>query len=119
MDKSTSKNSGPQLTMKELQAQLDAVNEDLRILAQMAGQKARGEASAMRAEAEEKLSELSEEARAAFYAARDGLGEQGRAAYARGEEVFGEFEETIRRNPLAAIGIAAAAGWLIGQMTRR
>ncbi|MEM7499891.1 MAG: hypothetical protein AAF371_18110 [Pseudomonadota bacterium] len=119
MNQSTSKANGGQLTMKELQAQLETVNEDLRILAEMAGKKARGDVATARDDAEDKLAALSEEARAAFYAARDGLAERGRAAYAKGEEAYGEFEETIRRNPMAAIGIAAAAGWLIGQLTRR
>ncbi len=95
-------------TKDELKAQLDAARRDMQALAAMVRDGATGRAMRARDDAAEKLDELSEEARALIGAAQ-----------AEGLRIADEASDTVRRNPLAALGIAFGLGWLIGKLSRR
>jgi ElaB/YqjD/DUF883 family membrane-anchored ribosome-binding protein len=99
---------GAEPTVEDLKAQLDTVRKDMRILADMARDRVGASAHELRSGAEMRAEHLSDEARRLLQDAR-----------ARGEMAYGEAGEAIRRNPFAAVGIALAAGWLIGTMLRR
>lgn len=95
-------------TVEDLKAQLDTVRSDMRILAGMARDRVGAGAHELREGAELRAEHLSDEARRML-----------RDARARGEMAYGEAGEAIRRNPFAAVGVALAAGWLIGALLRR
>ena len=95
-------------TRDELKVQLEATRRDMQILAGMVRERASARALSARDEMLHRVDELSEEARAM-------LG----AAQVEAMRLADEATDTIRRNPLAAIGIAFALGWLIGKMFRR
>ena len=93
---------------EELKSQLEQTRKDMRILASLARKRAVGAAQNLRDEAGHKVEELSEEASRLMGDVRD-----------KGEHLYGEFEETVRRNPIAATGIAFAIGWVIGTALRK
>jgi ElaB/YqjD/DUF883 family membrane-anchored ribosome-binding protein len=95
-------------TKDELKAQLDATRRDMQILATMVRERASARAVRARDDVVEGLDELSEEARAL-------LG----AVQMEGLRLADEASDTVRRNPLAAVGIAFGLGWLCGKLTRR
>lgn len=95
-------------TKDELKAQLEATRRDMEILAAMVRERASATALGARDEVVGKLDELSEEARAM-------LG----AAQLEGLRLANEASDSVRRNPLAAVGIAFGLGWLVGKMSRR
>ena len=109
---STTGSNARDVSADDLAAQLDAVRNDVRLLAEMAGSRARGEAEGVRDEAHRRTEALSEDARRLYEEARHGLSDTGTRAR-------GEAEEAIRRNPFASVGLALAAGWLIGTVLRR
>ncbi|GMG82165.1 hypothetical protein LNKW23_13780 [Paralimibaculum aggregatum] len=98
--------------LEELKAQIEALRKDVEGLAEIARDAASAQGRRGAAAARDRVEELSESAREAYRAARDDLGQ-------RGEAAIDETQEMIRRNPLAAIGIALAAGWLIGKLSSR
>lgn len=95
-------------TKDELKAQLDATRRDMEILATMVRERASARALNARDEVMGKVDELSEEARAMIGAAQ-----------LEGLRLADEASDTVRRNPLAAVGIAFGLGWLLGKLTRR
>jgi ElaB/YqjD/DUF883 family membrane-anchored ribosome-binding protein len=95
-------------TREELKAQLDATRRDMQVLAAMVRDGASARAARARDDLTERLDELSEEARGL-------LG----AAQVEGLRLADEASDTVRRNPLAALGIAFGLGWLIGKLSRR
>jgi ElaB/YqjD/DUF883 family membrane-anchored ribosome-binding protein len=99
-------------TKEELQAQLEAVRKDVRVLAAMAGARAEGEYDNARTEAQRRWDALSEETRRL-------LDETGGYARARGEAGLAEAEATLKRNPFASVGLAFGLGYLLGQIIRR
>ncbi len=101
-------NKAADQTKDELKAQLDATRRDMQILAAMVRDRASARALSARDEVMGKVDELSAEAQAMIGAAQQ---ETMRLA--------DEASDTVRRNPLAAVGIAFGLGWLIGKMSRR
>ncbi|MGF1554406.1 MAG: YqjD family protein [Paracoccaceae bacterium] len=99
-------------TKEELQAQLAAVRQDVRVLAAMAGARAGAEFETARSDAQRRLDALSEETRRL-------LSETGAEARARGEAAYADAETMLRRNPFASVGIAFGLGYLIGQIVRK
>ena len=95
-------------TKDELKAQLDATRRDMEVLAAMVRDRASAKALSARDEVLGKVDELSEEARAMIGAAQ-----------LEGLRLADEASDTVRRNPLAAVGIAFGLGWLFGKMFRR
>ncbi len=95
-------------TKDELKAQLDATRRDMQILATMVRDRANARALKTRDEVVEGLDELSEETRALIGAAQ-----------VEGLRLADEATDTVRRNPLAAVGIAFGLGWLFGKLSRR
>jgi ElaB/YqjD/DUF883 family membrane-anchored ribosome-binding protein len=95
-------------TVEDLRRQLDTVRKDMRILAGMTRNSAGEVAGELRRSAASTMEGLSDEARNMLGEARE-----------RGAQVYNETEESIRRHPMASIGIALAAGWVIGALARR
>jgi ElaB/YqjD/DUF883 family membrane-anchored ribosome-binding protein len=95
-------------TVEELKAQLEATRRDMRILARMVRRRAGARALEARDEVVRGLDELSGEARARLGAARS-----------QGTQLAEAADEAVRRNPLVALAVALALGWLIGKLTRR
>jgi ElaB/YqjD/DUF883 family membrane-anchored ribosome-binding protein len=99
-------------TKEELQAQLEAVRKDVRVLASMAGARVESEYDTARADARRRWDTLSEETRRL-------LDETGTYARARGEATLSDAEATLKRNPFASVGLAFGLGYLLGQIIRR
>ena len=95
-------------TKDELKAQLEATRRDMEILAEMVRDRASARALSARDEVMGKVDELSVEARAMVGAAQ-----------VEAIRLADEASDTVRRNPLAAVGIAFGLGWLVGKMSRR
>ncbi len=95
-------------TKDELKAQLDATRRDMEVLATMVRERAGARAVRARDDVVEGLGDLSEEARALIGAVQ-----------MEGLRLADEATDTVRRNPLAAVGIAFGLGWLFGKLTRR
>jgi ElaB/YqjD/DUF883 family membrane-anchored ribosome-binding protein len=95
-------------TKDELKAQLDATRRDMEVLASMVRERASARAMLARDEVMGKVDQLSEEARAMIDAAQS-----------EGMRLADEASDTVRRNPLAAVGIAFGLGWLFGKLSRR
>jgi ElaB/YqjD/DUF883 family membrane-anchored ribosome-binding protein len=95
-------------TKDELKVQLEATRRDMEVLAAMVRERASARAFKARDDVVEGLDELSEEARAL-------LG----AAQMEGLRLADEATDTVRRNPLAAVGIAFGLGWLFGKLSRK
>ena len=95
-------------TRDELKAQLDATRRDMQILATMVRERASARALRARDDVVEGLDELSEEARTLIGAVQ-----------MEGLRLADEASDTVRRNPLAAVGIAFGLGWLVGRLSRR
>lgn len=95
-------------TKDELKAQLDATRSDMKVLASMVRERAGARTLRARDDVVEGLDELSEETRALIGAAQ-----------LEGLRLADEASDTVRRNPLAAVGIAFGLGWLLGKLSRR
>ena len=95
-------------TKDELKAQLEATRRDMQVLASMVRERAAARAYGTRDAAIEGLEELSAEGRALL-----------ESAQLEGERLAMEASDTVRRNPMAAVGIAFGLGWLIGALYRR
>lgn len=95
-------------TKDELKVQLEATRRDMEVLAAMVRERASARALGARDEFLGKVDELSEEARALIGAAQ-----------LEGLRLADEATDTVRRNPLAAVGIAFGLGWLFGKLSRK
>lgn len=95
-------------TKDELKAQLDATRRDMEVLATMVRERASARAHKARDDVVDGLEDLSEEARALIGAAQ-----------LEGLRLADEATDTVRRNPLAAVGIAFGLGWLFGKLSRK
>ena len=74
----------------------------------------------------EQLQEAKEQLKEAVSAGRKAASEAGAAASAEVDELIGkgrdalcEAQELIRKHPVAAFGVAFAAGWVLSRLTRR
>lgn len=95
-------------TKEELKAQLEATKRDMQVLASMVRDSASARAVKARDDVAEGLDELSEEARALIGTVQ-----------LEGLRLADEATDTVRRNPLAAVGIAFGLGWLFGKLSRK
>jgi ElaB/YqjD/DUF883 family membrane-anchored ribosome-binding protein len=95
-------------TKDELKAQLEATKRDMQVLASMVRERASARAYKARDDVVEGFDDLSEETRALIGAAQ-----------MEGLRLADEATDTVRRNPLAAVGIAFGLGWLFGRLSRK
>ena len=94
-------------TKDELKAQLDATRRDMQVLAAMVRDGATARAARARDDVAARIDGLSDEARALVGAAQ-----------VEGLRLADEASDSVRRNPLAAVGIAFGLGWLFGKLSR-
>lgn len=99
---------GKKAQREDLDAQLAATRRDVEILASMLRERASAGVYEARDAAVGRAQELSADARALIDCAE-----------AEAYRLTGEAGDHIRRNPLAAIGIAFGLGWLIGMLNRK
>lgn len=93
---------------QELEEQLALARKDIETLAKLAGERAREIGSARVSEAQSGLEHLSAEARAAYD-----------SAMAQGQQMRASTEDQIRAHPLAATGLAFAAGMILAGLLNR
>lgn len=93
---------------KDLEEQLALARKDIETLAQMAGERAREVGHERIAQAQNGLEHLSEDARSAY-----------NGAVQQGKQARGAAEDQIRANPLAATGLAFAAGFVLAGLLGR
>lgn len=108
-----------------VKAHLKESGEHLRQAASLAGTSARHAAEAARDElraggeaVREELEEARKAGRAAAQEAREAADEKFEAALGKGREFLASAEALIRERPLAAFGVAFAAGWIISKLGR-
>lgn len=87
--------------------------------ARQAAEAAAGELKAGRESVREELGEAGKAGRAAAHEAREVAEEQLDAALSKGREFLNSAEALIREKPLAAFGVAFAAGFLLSRLARR
>lgn len=95
-------------TREELETQLQTARKDIEALAVLAGQTARDQARNGADTANAQVSQLSDEARAMFDAARN-----------EGTRLRAATEDRIRSNPIGTMGIAFAAGLILANVLGR
>lgn len=107
-------------------AHLKESGEHLRHAASLAGTSAKHAAQAARDElrvggeaVREELDEARKAGRAAAHEAREVADEKLEAALGKGREFLASAEALIRERPLAAFGVAFAAGFLLSRIGRR
>ena len=93
---------------QELEEQLALARKDIETLAKLAGERAREYGQERVAQAQTGLEHLSDEARAAYD-----------NALAQGQRARATTEEQIRAHPLAATGLAFAAGMILAGLLNR
>ncbi len=94
--------------MGDIEEQIARLSEDVKALTGIVADYGSGKFDEAKSRASERSSELR---------ARSARGLQ--AASKQFSEVEGEFENQIKANPLAAIGIAAGVGFLVAMITKR
>lgn len=95
-------------TKEELEAQLEIARKDIQTLASMAGGTVREQLHGGMEQAQGKVGELSEEARAVYDSAR-----------AEGARLRRVTEDHIRDNPLGTVGIAFVIGMVVAGLLGR
>jgi ElaB/YqjD/DUF883 family membrane-anchored ribosome-binding protein len=99
-------------SVKNLQNDLSAIKGDLKLFAEqlstLMGRKARSRAGETRARLDEAISDATDRGQEAFETVRDTV-----------DSWSTDAEETLKRNPLMAIGIALGVGFLLGAAWRR
>lgn len=95
-------------TKDDLETQLEKARKDVEVLARMAGDRAGTLAGQARGEIDAYVATLSDEARAMFDDAKS-----------RGREVRAVAEDQVREHPLAAVGVALFAGFVLASIMRR
>lgn len=95
-------------TVDALKSELDALREEFTGLLSKLSDEAHATADEAKSELRARLRSMSAEARHAAERVRD-----------KGEEYVVDAQDLIARNPLAAVGTAAAVGFVLGLLTRR
>lgn len=95
-------------TVDALKTELEALREEFTSLLSRLSDDAHGVADEAKSELRARLRGMSAEARHAAERARE-----------KGEEYVVDAQDLIARNPLTAVGAAAAVGFMIGLYTRR
>jgi len=95
-------------TVKELEAQLEQAQADIKMLSSLAADRASDRSHGIARALEGTLDQLSDEARAVFDAAR-----------AEGAKVQDRAVDEIRKNPVGSVALGFAAGALLTLLLRR
>jgi len=95
-------------TADELRAELVAVRRDIEALAGTVGKIASSETASAVAELRKQVDAMMARGNAAVH-----------AAGAKAGEATARFEASVERNPLTAVAIAVAAGYLLALLSRR